>query len=109
MSASNAPKKQAWSWRGRAFRGVVYQILAVGVIGAAIWFLASNTLQNMRVRGIQSGFDFLTQTAGFDIGESLFEFSSGEQYWVAFLVGLVNTLRVAIPGCILAILKDTIP
>ncbi len=104
MTTSTAPKKKSWSWRGRAFRGVVYQIVAVGLIGLAIWFLASNTLQNMRVRGIQSGFDFLSQTAGFDIGESLFNFDSGQQYWRAFLVGLVNTLRVAIVGIILTTL-----
>ena len=38
---------------------------------AVVWFLAHNTLRNMRVRGIQSGFDFLAQPAGFDIGETL--------------------------------------
>ena len=100
-ATSSPPKKKTWSWRGQAFRGLVYQVLAVAAIALAVWFLASNTLHNMRTRGIQSGFDFLTQTAGFDIGESLFSFDSGEPYWRAFLVGLVNTLRVAIVGIIL--------
>ena len=100
-ATSSPPKKKTWSWRGQAFRGLVYQVLALAAIALAVWFLASNTLHNMRTRGIQSGFDFLTQTAGFDIGESLFSFDSGEPYWRAFLVGLVNTLRVAIVGIIL--------
>ena len=107
MTTSNPPKKNNWSWRSQAFRGLIYQILAALVIGLMGWFLVHNTLENMRVRGIQSGFDFLTQPAGFDIGESLYPFDSGEHYWRAFLVGLTNTLRVAIIGIILTTLLGT--
>ena len=102
------PKRRNWSWRGQAFRGLVYQLIAVALIGLAVWFLASNTMHNMRVRGIQSGFDFLNQTAGFDIGEGLIAFDSGEKYWRAFLVGLLNTLRVAIIGIILTTIIGTL-
>jgi general L-amino acid transport system permease protein len=107
MTTSTAPKKNKWSWRSQAFRGLVYQFLAIVVIGLAVWFLAHNTLTNMKVRGIQSGFDFLNQTAGFGIGESLYEFDSSENYWAAFLVGISNTLRVAIVGIILTTLIGT--
>ena len=62
----------------------------------------------MRVRGIQSGFDFLNQPAGFDIGESVIEFDSSNPYWKAFLVGLTNTLRVAIIGIVLATVLGTL-
>ena len=62
------PTKRDWSWRSQAFRGLLYQIIAVLVIGGLGWFLAHNTAENMRIRGIKSGFDFLTQPAGFDIG-----------------------------------------
>jgi general L-amino acid transport system permease protein len=101
------PKKRDWSWRSQAFRGLVYQVLAVGAIAFVGWFLASNTMENMRIRGIKSGFDFLSQAAGFDIGESLFAFDSNNPYWKAFLVGVVNTLRVAIIGCILTTILGT--
>jgi len=60
-------KRRSWSWRSQAFRGVVYQVLAVSVIALAAWFLTSNTLTNLRIRGIQSGFDFLIQPAGFGV------------------------------------------
>lgn len=96
------------SWRSQAFRGLVYQILAVTAIALSVWFLAHNTATNMRVRGIQSGFDFLTSAAGFDIGESLYPFDSGEPYWRAFLVGVTNTLRVAVLGIILTTLLGTL-
>jgi general L-amino acid transport system permease protein len=102
------PKKKSWSWRSQAFRGLIYQLVSVGVIVAVVWFLAHNTLYNMKIRGIQSGFDFLTGPAGFDIGESLFTFDSAQPYWQAFLVGLSNTLRVAIIGIILTTLLGTL-
>ena len=102
------PKKKNWSWRSQAFRGLMYQVLAMAAIAGVVWFLAHNTLVNMRVRGIQSGFDFLSQTAGFDIGESLYPFDSSQPYWEAFLVGVTNTLRVAVLGIILATVLGTL-
>jgi general L-amino acid transport system permease protein len=62
----------------------------------------------MRVRGIKSGFDFLTQPAGFDIGEPLFGYDSIDPYWKAFLVGVGNTLRVAIIGIVLTTILGTL-
>ncbi len=108
MTPSSPPKKKNWSWRSQAFRGLIYQFLAIGVIALVLWFLARNTVYNMQVRGIQSGFDFLLQPAGFDIGESLYLFDSAHAYWRAFLVGLTNTLRVAVLGIILTTLIGTL-
>jgi general L-amino acid transport system permease protein len=108
MATRSPPKKRPWSWRSRAFRGLVYQLVAVAAIALVVWFLASNTAHNMRVRGIQSGFDFLSQPAGFSIGESLFAFDSAESYWRAFGVGLSNTLRVALAGIVLATILGTL-
>ncbi|MBL8311052.1 MAG: ABC transporter permease subunit [Burkholderiales bacterium] len=102
------PKKRDWSWRSQAFRGLLYQIIAVLLIGGAAWFLAHNTAENMRIRGIQGGFDFLKSPAGFDIGESLFHFDSNDPYWKAFAVGVSNTLRVAIIGIILTTILGTL-
>lgn len=108
MTSKTPPKKNNWSWRSQAFRGLIYQVIAIAAIAGVVWFLAHNTLANMRVRGIQSGFDFLTQAAGFDIGESLYPFDSAQPYWQAFLVGVTNTLRVAVLGIILATLLGTL-
>ena len=108
MTPQAPPKKKSWSWRSQAFRGLIYQIVAIGAVGLGVWWLASNTLHNMQVRGIQSGFDFLKGPAGFDIGESLYAFDSAQPYWQAFLVGLTNTLRVAIIGIILTTILGTL-
>ena len=107
-AASTPPAKNRWSWRSQAFRALVYQVLAVGVIALVVWFLAHNTATNMRQRGIQSGFGFLLGTAGFDIGESLYAFDSGESYLQAYLVGVTNTLRVALLGIVLTTLLGTL-
>ena len=106
--ATAPPKTRSWSWRSKAFRGVLYQVIVLGLIFAAGAYLFSNTLENMRVRGIKSGFDFITQPAGFGIGESVVPFDSSESYGKAFLVGLSNTFRVAILGIIMATLLGTL-
>jgi general L-amino acid transport system permease protein len=95
------PPRRPASWRGRTARALLYQALALAVLALAVWLVAHNTLANMRVRGIQSGFDFLDATAGFDIGESPIAFSATDSYAKALGVGLLNTLRVALAGIVL--------
>jgi general L-amino acid transport system permease protein len=108
MSTSHQKPKPSWSWRSQAFRGLIYQIVTVVLILAAVLYLAHNTKVNMDARGIQSGWDFMLGSAGFDIGESLFPYDSGDPYWKAFLIGLSNTLRVAILGIILTTILGTL-
>jgi len=102
------PRRRDWSWRSQAFRGLVYQVLAVVVIALGVWYLAQNTVANMRARGIQSGFSFLLQPAGFDIGEHLIPYDALDPFWKAFLVGILNTLRVAVLGIVLATALGTV-
>ena len=102
------PKRSGFSWRSNQVRGLVYQVLALSFIAFLVWLLITNTLDNMRSRGIQSGFDFLLQPAGFDIGENWIGYDSNHGYWKAFLTGLVNTLRVAIIGIVLTTILGTL-
>jgi len=101
-TAPRPPQRRRWSWRSQAFRGVAYQVLLLLLILAAGSYLLHNTLENMRLRGIKSGFDFVLQPAGFGIGESIVPFDSSETYLKAFGVGLSNTLRVAVVGIAMA-------
>ncbi len=95
------PKKRTWSLNSRATRGLIFQVIALVLIAAGIWFLAHNTQENMRIRGIQSGFDFLGASAGFDIGETLIPYNPSESYGKAIWVGVLNTLKVAVIGIVL--------
>ena len=99
--AAPMARRNTFSWRSKRGRAVAYQVLAISVIGLLVWLLVSSTLANMKSRGIQSGFDFLLQPAGFDIGEGWLNYDSNDGYWKAFGVGLVNTLRVALVGIVL--------
>lgn len=108
MTTPQTPPKQKWSWRSQAFRGLVYQLVTVALIVAAVAYLAHNTKVNMEARGIRGGFDFIMGSAGFDIGETLFAYDSGDPYWKAFLVGVANTLRVAVLGIILTTILGTL-
>src|SRR5688572_26830364 len=83
-------------------RGVIYQIV-VGVLVVLffVWII-SNTAANLAAQNKTTGFDFLWKTAGFDISFSLFPWSRSSYYWEAFLVGLTNTLLVAVIGIIFA-------
>ncbi len=102
------PAVRRFHWRSKAFRGLLYQAIALALIAAAGTYLLSNTLDNMRARGIKSGFDFISQPAGFSIGESVIPFDSAESYGKAFLVGLSNTFRVALLGIVMATLLGTL-
>ncbi len=96
------------SWNDPTVRALVYQVLAVGLVGWAAWFLISNTLNNLATRNIATGFGFLDREAGFAIGESLIAYSPADTYRRAILVGIVNTLRVAAVGIVLATIIGTI-
>jgi general L-amino acid transport system permease protein len=101
IAARPAPARGAQAGRWRAW---IWQALLVAVVVAAVAVLAHLTLTNMRERGIRSGFGFLLDPAGFDIGEGWLPYSPSSPYWQAFLAGLVNTLRAAVPaivGCTL--------
>ncbi|NBT71621.1 MAG: hypothetical protein EBT36_09520 [Betaproteobacteria bacterium] len=108
VSARPAPPAvSSWSIQSEAFRSKLFQLLLILLLIAIGAYLFHNTTENMRLRGIQSGYGFLLQPAGFDIGETMFAYDSGNPYWKAILVGLSNTIRVAFLGILLATLIGT--
>lgn len=86
-------------WWGRY---ALIQVLVIIAVIGIFAFLGANTVQSMTAIGIRPGFDFLSQSANFEIGESLIAYSAGDTYGRALLAGLINTLQVAFLGCILA-------
>ncbi|MVW79182.1 amino acid ABC transporter permease [Bordetella sp. 02P26C-1] len=102
-----APRRRL-NWNDPGVRAVVYQVVALALVGWAVWFLVSNTLHNLQVRNISTGFGFLDREAGFAIGESLIAYSPADTYGRAILVGITNTLRVAALGIILATILGTL-
>ena len=66
------------------------------------WILVSNTMANLARLGVASGFGFLERPSGFDIGQTLIDYSAASTFGRAFLVGFLNTILVAVVGIILA-------
>ncbi len=99
------PAVSAWSWvYRREVRQVIYQIVIVVALTALLWMVVSNTIHNLRKQNIASGFGFWTTNAGFDISQTLLEFTPVSTYGDAFWVGLLNTLLVSGIGIVLATL-----
>jgi general L-amino acid transport system permease protein len=85
------------------FRGIVYQILLCLLIALAAAAVVRNVMENLARNRITSGFGFLDQTAGFDISQTLIDYSvQTSTYGRAFWVGLLNTLLIAGLGIVLA-------
>ncbi len=74
-------------------------------VAALVWIgyeIVANTRANLQAQRITSGFGFLVNTAGFDVSQSLIPYSGSDPYSRVFLVGLLNTLLVAIIGIFFA-------
>jgi general L-amino acid transport system permease protein len=88
---------------GRAgWSGFALQILFVA---ALIWIgyeIVANARANLEAQRITSGFGFLKNTAGFDVSQSLIPYSGSDTYTRVFVVGLLNTLLVAVIGIFFA-------
>lgn len=79
------------------------QIIILLVFVVMLIWLGYQTWNNLKSRGIQSGFDFLLDSAGFDIGETTWiDFDASDSYLAAFVVGLFNTLKVSLLGILFA-------
>ena len=52
-----------------------------------IWWIADNTVENLRRSNISTGFDFLRGRAGFDIGLSMIHYSSNSTFARALVAG----------------------
>lgn len=96
------------SWADERVRGIVWQVVVVGIIGSIIWWLWSNTVHNLEVRRIATGFSFLNREAGLPIAESLISYSPTDTYLRALIVGVLNTLKIAVIGIVLATLLGTL-
>ena len=102
------PRPIRLSWADERFRNIIWQVLVVGGVFGVIYWLWSNTSYNLEVRRIATGWDFLWREAGLPIGESLIEYDPSMSYFRALQVGVLNTLKVALIGIVLATILGTL-
>ena len=95
-------------YRDPATRGVMIQIVAALIVAWVFYSLLSNTIDNLRERGIQTGIGFMTQVAPFAFPLDFYpfwEYRLGEsKYWEVFVAGIQNTILISVLGITAAVL-----
>jgi general L-amino acid transport system permease protein len=89
-------------YRNPRARSIFLQALVVIVLFWLAFELIANARGNLAARGIVSGFGFLDQSAGFDVNQSLIPYGPTDTYRRLYVVGLLNTLLVAVLGIFFA-------
>ena len=110
LPTRQAPRRRLQlSWSDPRFRNIVWQLLVLAIVLGILWYLVSTTRHNLAARNIATGFGFLDSTSGIPIGETLIPYTSGAStYARALLEGILNTLKVAVVGVILATILGTL-
>jgi general L-amino acid transport system permease protein len=88
-------------WNDPVKRGIILQVALAAFVVFVIWAAYSNMLANMKARGLVFGWDYLSRSANFAIGEAMIPFSAQDSYGRALVVGILNTLKIAIVGIVL--------
>ena len=96
------PPKQDIFKSGK-FRSIVIQTIVMVLFVSFVLWVVNNTATNMTANGIAHGFDFLWENSMFDIGYLPFiDHTPVDTYFHAFIVGILNTILVAIIGIFFA-------
>ena len=92
QSVRPSPALHAARWTGN----IALQVGLVAIVGGIAYAAIHNAAQNLAQSHITSGFGFWNNTAGFDISQTLIDYSaSTSTFGRAFWIGLLNTLLVA--------------
>ncbi len=100
--------------------GVLGQIVFIALVALGFRALGSNFAENASKLGesqficrdgsfsYRCAYDFMDSEAGFDISDTVSDFTNTDPYWHAFYQGILNTLKVAILGVILTSILGTL-
>lgn len=106
MSDMTTPPKESFKLSmllyDSRYRGITIQTFVLFMVLAAFFWLANNAVTNLAALGKPLRFDFLGDTASYDISQRLIDYKSTDSHGRATLVGLLNTLLVAFMGCVAA-------
>ncbi len=91
-------------WRDVVVLQWVAQILSAVIVIGFMAFFVRNVLQAAEARGLSWGYGFLDEAAGFPISESLLPYDASYPFARALIVGILNTLKVALAGIVFATL-----
>lgn len=84
------------------YRSITIQVIFVLLFAGAMAWLIDNTIQNFEALGKNFSYDYLGVRAGYDINQMLVQYSNDSTHGRALLIGLLNTLFMAVICCALA-------
>ena len=90
------------AWYDKETRSVIVQVIAMAAILGFFAYIINNAVINLAALGKDINFSFLWQPASYDINQHLIEYDSRSSHFSATVVGLINTVLIAIAGIILA-------
>ena len=105
MTASGTSSNQSLLYRlfnDKELRSVTIQVITMALLFAFVFFLINNVMTNLEAIGKGFSFNFLFDASNYDINQHLIEYDSRSPHWRAAIVGILNTLLVAIAGIILS-------
>jgi general L-amino acid transport system permease protein len=91
-------------WNDKHARSVIIQILTMALLVAFIAYIVTNAIANLEAIGKTFSFGFLNEPASYDINQHLIPYTSRSTHLQAAIVGLLNTLLVAVCGIVLTTL-----
>lgn len=105
MSVTEAPKgsfRLSQLIYDTRYRSLTIQVITMILVAVGIYWLIANLLANLSQLGQEPNFGFLSSRAGYDIGQTLIPYDNSMTHGRAALVGIMNTLLVAVLGCVTA-------
>lgn len=104
MSEAALPQRNAISrlWNDKETRAVIIQVIALVLILGFFASMIRNAAVNLEAIGKGFSFNFLSQNSNYDINQHFIEYTSQSTHFRAMMVGIINTLLVAVCGIILS-------
>jgi general L-amino acid transport system permease protein len=109
--ATSTPPVQRTSipfYRDTRIIAIIVQVVFAIIVIGGLWWLYVNMMNGLRRVNLLPTFSFLTVPAGFPIAESVIAYDPSMTYGRAFIVGILNTVRIAVVGIILATILGVI-
>jgi general L-amino acid transport system permease protein len=82
-------------------RGIFSQVIVLAAMAFGLYWIVSNTQENLQRLNQNFGYDFLGRAAGFDLSTSLIPYTSNSTFGRALIAGFYNTALVAVLGIFL--------
>jgi general L-amino acid transport system permease protein len=109
MAATTVPggaARRPPPWRNVRARRLAAQVVVVAVVVGLLGYVYDNLVTNLQIRGISTDFDFLDRPATIEIAYS--DFRASQPVRDAIVVGIKNTLLIAVVGILLTTVVGTL-